>query len=69
MMMTAEAIENLCTGSKLAGRDAERERFRPFFTKIRAAAHGGQNGSAAYALDRLAPIHALATTALQKLED
>ena len=43
--------------------------FALFFRKIQEAAYDGQNGSAVYALDRLMLIQALATTALQKIED
>ena len=38
------------------------------FRKIQEAAYDGQNGSAEYALDRLALIQALATTILLSLE-
>jgi hypothetical protein len=55
-------------------RDAQRARrkqtdFAQMFRKIQEAAHDGQNGSAKYALDRLALIQAIATTALQRLDD
>lgn len=46
----------------------ERERICHYFHKIQEAAFDGQNGSARYALDRLALIQAIATTALQQLE-
>lgn len=38
------------------------------FRKIQEAAHDGQNGSASYALDRLALIQALATTMISRFE-
>ena len=40
-----------------------------FFRKIQEAAYDGQNGNVVHALDRLALIQALATTALQRLEE
>jgi hypothetical protein len=57
-----------------ARRDAQRARrnrtdFIQMFRKIQEAAHDGQNGSATYALDRLALIQAIATTAIHRLED
>ena len=59
---------------KQARKDAQQARrnrtdFAQFFRKIQEAAHDGQNGSASYALDRLALIQSIATTAIQRLED
>lgn len=55
-------------------RDAQRARrkrtdFAQMFRKIQEAAYDGQNGSSAYALDRLALIQSIATTAIQRLDD
>ena len=47
----------------------EREQLVQFFRMIQEAAYDGQNGSASYALDRLALIQAVATSAIHKLED
>ena len=46
----------------------EREQLAQFFRKIQEASYDGQNGSAAYALDRLSLIQVLATVAMHKLE-
>lgn len=49
-------------GAKVCGPDVSQ-----FFLKIQEAAYDGQGGSAAYALDRLALIQAIATTALEQI--
>ena len=51
------------------GKTKEHESLRQFFKKIQEAAFDGQRGSNEYALDRLALIQAMATTAIHKLED
>ena len=45
-----------------------KQEIEQFFRKIQEAAHDGQNGSQAYAIDRLALIQSIATTAMRKLE-
>ena len=55
---------------KATSRDAslrEREQLTQFFHKIQEAAYDGQNGSAAYAFDRLSLIQAMAASAIHKL--
>lgn len=56
-------------GFTVPKRQASRDKLTQFFRQIQTAAYDGQNGSAAYALDRLALIQAMATTALAQLEE
>lgn len=44
------------------------EKMRRFFRKIDEYAHDGQNGSANYAMDRLAQIRKVAEMAIRHLE-
>lgn len=68
-MMTQAKRDATRSKSTVAALRNERMRMANAFVRIQEAAHDGQNGSAAYALDRLALIQAVATTALHRLED